>query len=488
MVVNTVPGYGVNHGTLEQFEQFCNRNIKVGDPLRPMVLEWFQRRALEDYFNGTAETVILLPKGNGKSTLLAALGLYHLAIVPDGDVKIVASGRPAAEQIFEFAWRMIVNSPKLKRLFHVVRSHREIHRIGQTGSLKACPAELGSIDGKAPTLVLADELHHWSKVEVYAFLSGGLHKRGGRIVGITTAGADQTSFLGIMRAAALRHTITQRGSYTYALTPDLRFALHEFALEPGAAYDDMEAVKDANPLSTITVAELQRMYDSPSTVPALWRRLHCNQWVQDQDALIDELEWGAGTRPECEIPDGCPVFIGCDFGWKRDTTALVPVGILSASPLVVRIDRRTQIVYPPPGGESTKVSAIQAELVRMLERWPEAIVVLDPNAGGTLIAQYLSDELGCLVVEQQQDPSPMAHAAGLVSELVRDGRLEHPAIDELTRQVVNAPGLTVGVGGDRMRFGKHRNVPNDAAVALGLAVRQAHVHEEDRPVLPAFLN
>ena len=33
-----------------------------------------QRRMLQDYFSGAEETLILIPKKNGKTTLLAALG------------------------------------------------------------------------------------------------------------------------------------------------------------------------------------------------------------------------------------------------------------------------------------------------------------------------------------------------------------------------------------------------------------------------------
>jgi phage terminase large subunit-like protein len=479
---------GVEHGSLEQYEAFCLRNIRVGDPARPLRLDPFQRTVLRDYFDGCAETLILLPKGNGKSTLLAALALYHLAVVPFADVKIVASSRPAAEQLFEFAHKMVMASARLKRRFKVTASTREIRTREGLGYLKALPAELRSIDGKAPTLVLADELHHWSKPEVYAFLAGGLGKRGGRLVGITTAGADITSFLGQIRTNALRHLVTQEGAYKYARTADGSFAMHEWSLNDGDDYEDFAAVKEANPLSTITVESLERMFNSPSTVPVLWCRLHCNQWVQDSDAYIDQGEWRDNARPGCRIPEGVPVFIGCDFGWRRDSTALVPVGVLSQSPLMVRVDERLEITYPPVNGGSSKVADVKRQLQAFYELWPDAITVLDPNAGGNLIAEYLSDELEVTVVIQSQDASPMAHAAGLVSELVRDGRLEHPDNADYTRQIINAPAQSVGTGGDKLRFGKHRDgVPNDAAIATALAVRQAAVQEEEAPVMPVFL-
>lgn len=81
----------------------------------------------------------------------------------------------------------------------------------------------------------------------------------------------------------------------------------------------------------------------------------------------------------------------------------------------------------------------------------------------------------------------MAHGAGLMSELVRAERWEHPDDDEYTRQVTNAPGESVSKAGDKQRFGKHSTVPNDAPVASAIVARQVHVHEpEEEAPAPVF--
>lgn len=481
--------HGVDHGSLEQFLLFARRYIMVGDPARPFEPEPFQRKALADYFNGVPETLILLPKGNGKSTLVAAVALYHLVVVTDADVKIVASSRPAAEQIFEFAQAMVAKSPALSKLLKVTPSTREMRTRKGLGRLKALPAEVKSIDGKAPTLVLADELHHWDKPEVYAMLAGGLFKRGGRLIGISTAGADLDSFLGRMRQRIREHIVSVEGAYTYARTPDGAFALHEWKLRDGARYDDFEAVKEANPLASITIETLRQKFHSPSTVTNLWCRLHCNLWVQDALALIDREEWDDLERPGCRVPDDCEtVIVNCDFGWRKDTTAIIPLGVISQSPLILRVDERLRIIPAPGDGTSTKPATIKRVLKEMHGVWGDRMVIaLDPNAEGHLIAEWAELELGVTVIIQPQDPTPMAHAASLTSELVRDGRLEHPGHGEFTRQVCNAPGVSVSKAGDKVRFGKHGTVPNDAAIALAIGVRQAHVLEpDDGPEIPVF--
>lgn len=485
-------GYGlVNHGTLKQFVNFCRRYIRIGEGIKkPLVIESFQLKALHDYFDGVVETIILIPKGNGKSTLLAALALYHLYVVADADIKIVAASRPGAEQIFKFAEAMVRASKALARLFKVTASTYQIKSRRDLSELKALPAEESSIDGKAPTLVLADELHHWKKAEVYAMLAGGCGelKRGGRLFGISTAGADKSSFLGQMRENVLAddYVIERSDFYTYA-RQDQQFALHEWSLPDKWDHTDFASVKKCNPLAAITEKTLAAKFKSPTTVVALWCRLHCNQWVQDGDALIDAEEWDLLKRPGCRIDDCEIKYVGADFGWRKDTTALVPVGVLSIDPLILRVDERLKITPAPQNGKSTSVESIKAQFREFHALWPDMVVVLDPNAGGNLIAEFLDLELGVEVVEQSQDPSPMAHAAGLVSELVRGGRLEHPAIAEFTRQVTNAPGQTVDKAGDKMRFGKHSTVPNDAAIALAMPVRQAHVYEpEEEAPAPVF--
>ena len=58
--------------SVDEFSAFCAELTL--DNGRPMLLEDFQREILADYFAGARETLILLPKKNGKTALLAALG------------------------------------------------------------------------------------------------------------------------------------------------------------------------------------------------------------------------------------------------------------------------------------------------------------------------------------------------------------------------------------------------------------------------------
>lgn len=78
---------------LYRFARFCERHLSLEDG-RPLLVEGFQERMLADYFDGTAETIILCPKKQGKSTLVGALSLFHLVTTPDAECVIVAVSRP----------------------------------------------------------------------------------------------------------------------------------------------------------------------------------------------------------------------------------------------------------------------------------------------------------------------------------------------------------------------------------------------------------
>src|SRR4051794_825630 len=77
------------------FSTFCKR---VGYPLEP-----FQRRIAAACFAPERETLILLSRGEAKSTLGALLAVHHLVSVPKPAVYIASTSRDEARTIFEAA-------------------------------------------------------------------------------------------------------------------------------------------------------------------------------------------------------------------------------------------------------------------------------------------------------------------------------------------------------------------------------------------------
>jgi phage terminase large subunit-like protein len=84
---------------LARFTRFCETHLRLEDG-RPLIVEDFQKQMLRDYFAGTTETVILVPKKNSKSTSAAAVALFHLVTTPDAECVVVAASREQAGILF----------------------------------------------------------------------------------------------------------------------------------------------------------------------------------------------------------------------------------------------------------------------------------------------------------------------------------------------------------------------------------------------------
>ena len=114
------------------------------------------------------------------------------------------------------------------------------------------------------------------------------------------------------------------GAYRHVRTPD--FALHEWALDESEDRDDLDVVKTANPAPWLTIEELRKRRDSPSTTEWQFARWTCGVWLSGEDSAIQAGEWRACADPDVVIPETArDVVIGIDLGWRRDCTAIVPV-------------------------------------------------------------------------------------------------------------------------------------------------------------------
>lgn len=465
---------------LETFRAFCSAlRLESGDPL---VLEEFQSRMLAEYFAGVRETLICVPKKNGKTSILGALALFHLLSTPDAECVIAAASRDQATILYDQASGFVRRSPGLDERVAVKRGYREMRAVTAGGRIRVLAADADTADGVLPTLALVDELHRHKSGDLYGVFLDGLGPRRGQLITISTAGDDLESPLGRLRAKAMtlpdvRHVRSEDESYTRAASRDGGFVMHEWALDADADREDVRVAKRANPASWQTVEELRRRHESPSMTPWQWARFACGVWVQGEDAAISPVDWGRCGDPGLVIGDGEAVWVGLDLGWKWDTTAIVPV---AAGGDGVRVGVPA-IVEPPRDGTSTAEEDIIGPLLEMRARWKVLGVVFDRNAGGQQLAQRLERDHGMTVVDYSQDPAPMAAAAERLAEAVRSGGLTHPADERLTAHVLAA--VAKRTTGEKWRLVKRRK-PVDAAIALAMAVSVA-AGVLERPA-PAF--
>lgn len=431
-----------------------------------MVLEEFQHRMLDDHFAGAAETLILIPKKNGKSTLLAALGLYHLATTPDAECVVGAASRDQATILYDQAAGFVRRSPGLQARVDVKRGYREIRSRRDSGRIRVLAADVDTADGVIPTLALVDELHRHRSAGLYGVFRDGLGPRAGRMITISTAGDHELSPLGLMRAAALAlPDIVREGAHITARSADGAYVLHEWALGKDDDLDDMRVVKRANPASWQTLAALRARHDSPSMLPWQWARFACGVWVGSEAWWIAGEDWHA-LKVDDEIADGERITLGFDGARVGDSTALVACRVDDGLIELLRVWEAPDDVphWEVPADEVDNAVADAHERYRVIRGY------YDPPLWRSEIEDWARRFGDKSVRKFETSKSRMMGAVERFRTDVATRKLTHTGDSTLTAHVLNAQTREARGGGywlTKDRPGSNHKI--DAGVAAVLA-------------------
>jgi len=443
---------------LQAFARFCsNLSLTQGSAFE---LEPFQRLILRDYFSGVRETLILLSKKNGKTTLLGALALFHLTTTPDAECVIGASSRDQASILYDQARGFVRRSEGLQKRVVPKAGYREIRSLRDMGRIRVLAADSDTADGVIPTLALVDELGRHKKPDLYGVFRDGLGPRDGQLVGISAAGDFETSPLGVIRAAAHRLPATREGKYLYARADDQTFALHEWALDPDDDLENLELVKQVNPASWQTLEKLGQRKNSPSMLPWQWARFACGIWTAAEATWIDPAEWYGQERDEAFSP-GDKIAIGFDGSRFGDATAIVGCRLE---------DGLLQLLgcwEAPPGAKDWEVPANEVDLVmsEVMEDYKVVRGYFDPPLWQSEIDQWSREFGEQLVMRYHTARARMMLAVERFRTDLAAGKLAHAGDKTLTEHVLGAQ-LKESRGGYWVTKG---DLANDAAIAAVLA-------------------
>ena len=453
---------------VELFEQFCLEEL-ITENGGPFNLEEWQRLVLLDHFDGAQEMVVLVPKGNGKTTLFAARAIWELIRVPDASCYIAAASRDQATLMYKHASGFVRRNPRLEQLIDVKSGYRELRSTTGSGFCRAVASDADTLDGIGPSLFLCDELHRHKNTDLYTVAMNGLGKRDGKMVTISTAGSNSDSPLGKLRdrARLLSDRLTD-GFHTRSVSDDGKFAAHEWAVPEGDEWDtdDVNVVKRANPSSFVTVEDLSRRKDSPSTHKRDWLRFACNQWVGDsiEDVWIESGKWGLLYEEGACLPEHHPVWIGVDIGLRHDTSAVVVIGQREDGRWVVEC----QVFVPPEGGE-LELSLVEEHIFDLHDRYSVQCVVYD-QWSFSRSAQELSTR-GAICVSFPMTNVRMVPACSRLMEAINRLELVHNGDRDLQAHVEAAAAKPTerGVRVSKSKSGGIGAGKIDALIALLLA-------------------
>lgn len=422
--------------------------------------EPFQDAFVEDVFAGYPECWLVVPEGNGKTTLVSGLALYHVEHRPMAAVPVAAASREQAEIVYRQAEGFVLRSERLyesvesaiqrakgKRKTEVPRflcleGYRRINHF-QGGRIQVFAADDRTGDGVIPTLGIVDEPHRQRDLSLYRTWSGKLDKRGGQLIAISTAGEPAGEFEQTRERIRAQATTSER-SGAFLRAESARVVLHEWAVPETGDVEDMQLVKQANPLSTVTVEMLERKRSSATMTLEHWRRFVCNLPTRGEQAAIGEVEWHAAAT-EDEIPVGEPIWLGLDVAWKWDTTAAVPLWFRDHE---YRLLGPATILVPPRDGTSLDPGAVEKALVDIHRRNPLHTVVMDTSRAEQL-AQWMEAEFGAVVVDRSQSNSFAAEDYERFMEALRNGWLRHSGDAGLTSHALNGIARMLRYGDTR---------------------------------------
>jgi phage terminase large subunit-like protein len=441
--------------TLEHFRAWASEVVL--DNFERWELEPFQESFLEDVFAGTPECWLIVPEGNGKTTLMAGLALYHSEFLATASVPVAASSREQAEIMYRQAEGMVLRTPRLRSVFKCQEGYRRIKNLVNGSRMQVFAADDRTGDGLIPTLALIDELHRHRDLRLYRVWRGKLPKRGGQIATISTAGEPGGEFEVTRERIRQAGLVERDGCFTRARGGGV--VLHEWAVPEAGDVEDVRLVKAANPFSGVTEQLLAEKRASPTMTLEHWRRFVCNLPTRSGAAAITEAEWAAAATEE-RIPAGEPRWAGLDVGWKWDTTALVPLWVRDAE---FRLLGPARIVEPPRDGGSTHPDDVKRILLEEHSEGPIHTLVMDTSRAED-IAAWAGDELGCVVVDRQQTAALAALDYERFMEALRQGWLRHSGDEGLKQHALNAVVRTIPSGQARFeRPQENRRVGDELA-------------------------
>lgn len=260
--------------------------------------------------------MLSVARGNGKSGLLAGLGICHLLgpmAEPHGEVYAAALDREQAGILFKMTRAYAEAVPWIAARVNVRDWHKQIVDEETQSTWAALTSDARKAHGLAPSFFIADELAQWKSRELYDNLVTGMGKRA-QALGVcisTQAKSDLHFFSELLDAEP---------------DPTVHIQLH--AAPEDCALDDRDAWVAANPalghfrdLKELEIAASRAMR-MRSFEPA-FRLLYLNNRVDGEVGFISPQDWADNGEPFDPLElEGEVCFGALDMGSTRDLTAL----------------------------------------------------------------------------------------------------------------------------------------------------------------------
>lgn len=376
------------------------------------------------------QVVISLGRQNGKSVIGALLAFYFLVLHVRGPrVVSWASVESQARIVYDRVYFAIDNSPALKAEIRPTTT-RGIWRRDNTGVYKTLPAKEETAQGEPITGGIYDELHLGNLALWEAIVLGQSAKLNSLLVGITTAGDDDSELLiklYLDGEAALAGEDERFGFFVWEAADDELTEANVIRANPAVACGRV-------PLVT-KMADARKTWRAPKDRSGVLGRDRVTRYVLNRFVRGSATSWAPLDLWEAGAGDGLPAD-ATDVVYALDRHEWAHAAITATT-------RRAGVTYSEL--VASLVEPSHAELVELCER-------LGGQAGVSAAFAMPADTLGALARELRakgfdvwQLAAPeMAQASAAALGAIQRGQLRHAGDELLAQQMPRAKRRDTG--------------------------------------------
>lgn len=452
--------------------------------------------------------VLLLPRGNRKTSLSAALAHLHTIgpeRVPEGECIFAAADRKQAGIAFKEAVGIVRADKRLVAATRIYDAHNSAKKIAfpKDGSfLEVISGDAGPQHGRTPAFVLADEIHIWQGRGLWEALTTGLDKTDNPLLVVaTTAGrgqdnlaweviedarkvargeVDDPSILPILFEAA-RDADWSDEALWHEVNPGLRHG-----------YPSLDGFRRHARRSARSVGERQSL-----------KQLKLNIWLDAAtDPFVDMDVYDAGAKPiDLDALNDEPCWVAVDLSSTIDLSVIVacwrtadgyvlaawffcPEENLSereegsgASYAMWASEEGGNLIEATPGN-TIDYRRIEAKLIELHEQFDVREIAFDPHMARQVQPNLV--EMGLPCVDMRQIPSLMMPAYLEIERAILAGELRHGG-NPVLRHCFGNVAVRRNDHGHVVKFTKSQKwLSIDGAVAAAMAVARCAAGDNGR--------
>lgn len=477
------------------------------DPWAERIIRKLYGPRHEDGTRIVRRLVLLLPRGNRKTSLCAAITLLHLIgpeKLPGNLIVSAASAHEQAMELFNEAALIVQNDKRLEKHLSI-REYVSTIRFGRDRSRYIAVASDGKVQhGKTPNVVIADELHAWegrAGQRQWEALDSALVKVPGTLLIVaTTSGRGQENLAWKTVEYAIK---VQKGAIDDPATLPVIFMAEEgddwkdeevwHAVNPGmrSGYPDLESYRD----------KAKKAINSPSDRDS-FLQFNLNRWLDHSASPFVEMsvyDKGAGAVDLADLEARqAPCWLGVDLSSNSDLTAVVaawkdgedgyqvqPWLFCPEDNLQRRADR-DGVPYPrwaedgliiPTPGNVVDFRVVEDQIRELCATYNVQEIAFDPHLARVMLNNLLED--GFPAVEMRQGWVTMAPAVKELERAIIGERFRHGGHPILRWHFDNIAVETDKADNRSFHKGKSKD-RIDGAVAAAMAVARAAAGESNR--------